>query len=103
MSMMTILLFAVLAVMGAAVICIAVMFVSISKAGDERRRHIVEKACGGTFLITLGMLIISVMENLVLVFLLQREIHRINPFILLMVISVVYAVQLVYYRKKFGD
>jgi uncharacterized membrane protein len=99
---MTIILWAALAVMGGATACIIAMLVSISKSGDERKKTIVEKTCSNSFLVVVGLLVIRFIENIVRVLILDMEIIKINPFTFLAVAAVAYAIQLAYFKKKYG-
>ena len=62
-------------------VSIAVMLYTLVRRGDERRQEILSKTCSHTFYIHL---------------------EGINPFVLLSVISILYAVHLKYYKTKLG-
>lgn len=80
------------------------MFVSLAKQEDERRKMIVEKASATTFAIVVLYLLLCVGERVWLI-VSGRELapQGINPFVLLTVTAVLYAVQLFRYRRKYGD
>ena len=95
-------LFAVFLIITTAVII--AMFVSLAKQGDERRKMIVEKASAKTFAVTVLYLMFCFVENI------YKVVSRsdlspegLNPFIVLTVIAVIYAVELIYHKKKYGD
>ena len=87
-SQVIILLLCTLLASAAAIIA---MLVSLSRQGDERRRMIVEKASARSFLYTVPLLLLSalVIGYAALVF--------------LGIIAALYAINLAYYKKKFGD
>lgn len=100
MNIFIILFFGVLIVMG---ISIAMMLTSLSKQGDERRDFIINKAVKGTFIILVGILIISVCESAYISLVKDMSVKGINPFILLSITSIVFAMELLFTKKKFGD
>ena len=72
------------------------MLVSVMRQGDERRRLIISKACTNTFLVMIGYLILCTIEQLFIFG------GGINPFIMLFILSIIYAVELFYYKRKYG-
>ena len=85
------------------VISIASMVVSLSRQGDERRQMILTQASSQTLYITVALLILTNLEQIIRIFSGNGPSQGMNPFIFLAVISLVYAVCLHHYKKKFGD
>lgn len=80
------------------------MFISLGKQGDERRKAIVGKASANAFAVTVLYLLYCVAENIFLVVTRKNlSPDGMNPFIVLSVIAIIYAVFIVYYKKKYGD
>ncbi len=85
-------------------ITIVVMFVSLAKQGDERRKTIIEKASTKTFAITLIYLVIRVVIYLIEVWMeIDISPDGMNPLVMLSVVSVIYAAFLIHYKKKYGN
>ncbi|WP_110926114.1 hypothetical protein [Bacillus massiliglaciei] len=91
-------------------VCGILIFVaSFSKKGDERRNFINTKAQSYAFIVVIGMLILEVAQSI------YQNIqgnssyndngngNGISPIMFLTVISVIYLVTLLIYRKKYGD
>ncbi|WP_019743446.1 hypothetical protein [Bacillus altitudinis] len=73
--------------------------------GDERKRFIYSKAQSYAFMVVIGMLLLEVAQS---IFLTTQGNHPdkgfgISPIMFLTVISVIYLVTLLIYRKKYGD
>ncbi|EMI13668.1 integral membrane protein [Bacillus stratosphericus LAMA 585] len=73
--------------------------------GDERKRFIYSKAQSYAFMVVIGMLLLEVAQS---IFLTIQGNHSdkgfgISPIMFLTVISVIYLVTLLIYRKKYGD
>ena len=85
------------------VISIAAMLISLAKRGDERRKEILSRACCNTFYITVGMLALEFIYGVYKSIALGKSMEGQNPFVLLAVISMVYAVNLAIFKKKYGD
>lgn len=81
---------------------IAYVFVTLARQGDERRRMIVEKASANTFAVMMVYLLICILER-VAGPMLGWQPGGVNPFVMLLVMSVVYAVELVFLKRKYGD
>lgn len=104
MSKMTIILAAAGIFLLVLVALIAAMFVSLARQGDERRRLIIEKASTGTFAVTVLYLLFCVAERV------YQAVSRpdvplegLNPFVTLAVIAMIYAAELFYFKRKYGD
>ncbi len=88
----------------ATIAVIIAMFVSLARQGDERRRTIIEKASTKTFAVTILYLLFCIAENIYKVASgsdLSPE--GMNPFVTLTVIAVIYAIELIYHKKRYGD
>lgn len=81
---------------------IVAVFVSMARQGDERRKLIVGKAAASSFPVVLVYLVFHVGKDLYLS-LTGGEPQGVNPFSTLLVFSLLYAVELIYYKRKFGD
>ena len=66
-------------------VLIGVMFVSILRQGDERRRMILLHAGSTSFTANAGWLLLQ------------------NPVVMLMTAAIVYCASLAWYKRKFGD
>ncbi|MBS6954925.1 MAG: hypothetical protein KH230_17040 [Enterocloster asparagiformis] len=96
-------IYAALCVLLLCLMAIIIMFISLGKQGDERRKLIVEKASAGTFAVTVGYILICVIESLIKSVAHHMSADGMNPFIALAVISVIYIIQLMFFKKKYGD
>ncbi|MFP7284206.1 hypothetical protein [Bacillus altitudinis] len=73
--------------------------------GDERKRFIYSKAQSYAFMVVIGMLLLEVAKS---IFLTTQGNNSdkgfgISPIMFLTVMSVIYLVTLLIYRKKYGD
>lgn len=73
------------------------MVISLLKTGDERRQIIVWKASTFTLLIVVLTLIVDVVESII-----RGEAMLINPFIKLTVTAMLYFIEILYYKKRYG-
>ncbi len=73
------------------------MVISLLKTGDERRQIIVWKASTFTLLIVVLTLIVDVVESII-----RGEAMQINPFIKLTVTAMLYFIEILYYKKRYG-
>lgn len=78
------------------------MFISFIKQGDERRKMIVQKAGNNTFAITAVYLVFCLIEDIIKSCTQAVPMKGMNPFIVLTVMSIMYFVQLLYFKKKYG-
>ncbi len=74
-----------------------ILLVSILKPKDERRQLIVWKASAAAFAGTVGSLIIRIVRNMLVGY------EGVNPFTFLASIATLYAIALLYYKRKHGD
>lgn len=74
-----------------------IMIVSLLKPGDERNQIIVWKASGYTLLVSVGTMILDVIENFV-----RGNEMSLNPFIHLELIAIVYLIALQIFKKRHG-
>lgn len=80
------------------------MFTSLAKQGDERRDMIVGKASAKTFAIIALYMAFYVIKSLYLILSgTDLSPEGMNPFITLTTMAFIYAVELVYHRKKYGN
>lgn len=79
------------------------MFISMGRQGDERRKMIIEKACANTFMVMAVYLLFCIAENVVQVLTRGGAVKGMNPFITLTVMAIIYSVQLLYFKRRFGD
>jgi len=87
-------------------VCGILIFVtSSSRKGDERKKFISTKAQSYAFVVVIGMLILEVIESIYRTFQGKNSYDGIgiSPLIFLTMISVVYLITFLTYRKKYGD
>ena len=84
-------------------VVIGLLLVSIAKQGDERKKLIQTKTMTYTFVSVVGLLVFEIFESIYVVFVKEMKPEGINPFTLLVTISVVFLIILLYNKKKFGD
>ncbi|GEO28099.1 hypothetical protein AAC03nite_38840 [Alicyclobacillus acidoterrestris] len=83
------------------VVAISILLISLSKQGDERKKHIKTKAMANSFVVILIILIIDVVRTIVMMILgLPGSPY---PFIYLFIISLAFLVALIVNKKKYGD
>lgn len=100
---MTLVLLIFLPLLLVSVIAIVVMLVSLSRRGDERRRMIIEKTSARTFLFMVSILCFSVLIGFIPAAMGRGAIWpNLNPLALLALLSVIYAVHLAYFGRKYG-
>lgn len=78
------------------------VFVTLARQGDERRRLIVGRAAAACFPVFLLYLVFHVAEDAYRS-VTGGEADGVNAFSTLLVFSVLYAVELLYYKRKYGD
>lgn len=84
---------------------ILIFLSSSSRKGDERKKFISTKAQSYAFVVVIGMLILEVIESIYRTFQGKNSYDGIgiSPLIFLTMISVVYLITFLTYRKKYGD
>ena len=82
---------------------IAAMVVSLARQGDERRRMIVAKAGLNTLCVVVAYLFFCVVEGVVVSVRSGAPAEDLDPFVTLVVIAMIYAAQLFYFKRKYGD
>ncbi|WP_426458005.1 hypothetical protein ACP2WC_06280 [Bacillus altitudinis] len=87
------------------VIGLFIFIAPMIQKGDERKRFIYSKAQSYAFMVVIGMLLLEVAKS---IFLTTQGNNSdkgfgISPIMFLTVISVIYLVTLLIYRKKYGD
>ena len=78
------------------------MIISLGRQGDERRRMIVGRASANTFFVAVAYLCFRVGENLYLGMARGLPARGLDPFVTLSVLAILYAVQLLYFKRRFG-
>ncbi|MCM3016488.1 hypothetical protein M3582_00145 [Priestia megaterium] len=87
-------------------VCGILIFVtSSSRKGDERKKFISTKAQSYAFVVVIGMLILEVIESIYRTFQGKNSYDGIgiSPLIFLTMISVIYLITFLMYKKKYGD
>jgi hypothetical protein len=84
---------------------ILILVAPFSQKGDERRKFINTKAQSYAFIVVIGMLILEVAESIYLTIQGNTSYNGNgnSPIVFLTVISIIYLVTLLIYRKKYGD
>lgn len=82
---------------------IVAMVVSLVRQGDERRRLIVAKAGLNTLCVVVAYLFFCVVEGVVVSVRSGAPAEDLDPFVTLVVIAMIYAAQLFYFKRKYGD
>lgn len=84
---------------------ILVFFAPFSQKGDERRKFINTKAQSYAFIVAIGMLLLEVAQSIYLTIQgnTSNIANGISPIMFLTVISIIYLLTLLIYRKKYGD
>jgi hypothetical protein len=84
---------------------LSIFVTSSSRKGDERKKFISTKAQSYAFVVVIGMLILEVIESIYRTFQGKNSYDGIgiSPLIFLTMISVVYLITFLTYRKKYGD
>lgn len=85
------------------VVLICVMFASILRQGDERRRLILLHAGSTSFSAFVGMLLLEIILGVAGSITQGIPIEEKNPLVLLMTAALVYCVSLCYYKRRYGD
>ncbi|WP_462411426.1 hypothetical protein [Neobacillus sp. Marseille-QA0830] len=91
---------------GILLVCgILMFFAPFSQKGDERRKFINTKAQSYAFIVVIGMLILEVAESIYLTIQGNTSYNGngFSPISFLTVISIIYLVTLLFYRKRYGD
>ncbi|KKB34106.1 hypothetical protein [Bacillus thermotolerans] len=86
---------------------ISIFVATFFQKGDERRRFINEKAQSYAFMAVFGMLLLEVAQSIYLTVQGNTSYtstgNGISPIMFLTVISIMYLLTLLIYRKKYGD
>lgn len=82
---------------------IVAMVVSLARQGDERRWLIVAKAGLNTLCVVVAYLFFCVVEGVVVSVRSGAPAEDLDPFVTLVVIAMIYAAQLFYFKRKYGD
>ncbi|TAN68475.1 hypothetical protein WS9_005870 [Paraclostridium sordellii 8483] len=83
-------------------ICSIFMLISISKQGDERKKHILSKSCTQSFLVYTGILFIDVIYTIFFEkysnFVMEN-----TPIVSLGLISIIFTVSIFINKRKYGN
>lgn len=84
---------------------ILIFVASFSQKGDERRKFINTKAQSYAFIVVIGMLILEVAQSIYLTFQGNTSYNDNgnSPIMLLTLISIIYLVTFLIYKKKYGN
>jgi hypothetical protein len=94
---------ACMVILGMLISCILIALRSMSKFEDERGVYIRNKAMANAFKVTIGILVLNVIERII--FVSRNETTRYqerSSIIFLITISIVYLISLLYERRKNG-
>lgn len=75
---------------------------SLVKLGDERKNLIKMKAQSYSFAVVVFMMLINIFQNIYVTQWADGAYEGVNPFTFLVVISVVYLISLLFFKKKYG-
>lgn len=81
---------------------IVLLFISLSKQGDERQKFIKEKTTSGTFYVSIILLIVQFVKMLYTEFYLDEVYKGINPLSFLVGITFAYFILLLLNKRRFG-
>ncbi|MER2107331.1 MAG: hypothetical protein ABS949_10370 [Solibacillus sp.] len=84
------------------VLLIVITLVSLPRMGDERKNFIKMKAQSYSFICIIGLLLFEIIEATYLAFWTDRSYEGMNPFSVLVTISIVYLITLLFSKKKYG-
>ena len=84
-------------------ILIVAMFISLAKQGDERRRMIVQTTSANTFAVSVVYILFCAIEGIIRSIAHGEPMEEMNPIVTLTVISIIYSIELFYYKRKYGD
>lgn len=83
----------------AIVLPIIIMWTSLVKQGDERRKMMLEKTCTEVFIVNVILLFISVLGNITDFPMLEKGV---NGIVQLAVIGILFNIRFLFNKKKFG-
>lgn len=77
---------------------------TLSQKGDERRKFIIMKAQSYAFIVVIGMSILEIAQSIYLTIQGNNSFNsnRNSPLVFLTVISIIYLITFLVYRKKYG-
>lgn len=84
-------------------ISIVIMLLSLSKQGDERRNFIIDKAIKKTFITIITVLMLYIVKDFYVFFIKGLNPNGIEPFSFLSVISIAFALDLLFTKKQYGN
>lgn len=87
----------------ASVIGTIIMFVNLNSKGDERKKAIVLHASSRTFYILATAIGIYFVSQIIRSIFLNEKIIGINPVVAITLTSILYTINLYYYKRKMGN
>lgn len=94
--------YAAYAILILSAVCTAFMLISITRQGDERRKHILLKTCTHTFLIYIGILFVYVIYTIFFGKYSNFIIEN-TPIVSLGLIAILFTVSLFVNKRKYGN
>ena len=91
-----------LSLLAIAVTLIVITLISLPKLGDERKNLIKMKAQSYAFTVVIGYVLIEFGRNIYRTTWGNGSYEGMNPFVFLVVISVIYLISLLFTKKKYG-
>lgn len=85
------------------IILIVTTLSSLVAQGDERKKLIKMKAQSYTFIVVIVYLLFEVGTSMYLSLYSNNKYEGMNPYIFLVVMSIVYLITLLVYKRKYGD
>lgn len=92
----------IVVVIGISLTLIGFTLGSLVKLGDERKNLIKMKAQSYSFAVVVFMMLINIFQNIYVTQWADGAYEGVNPFTFLVVISVVYLISLLFFKKKYG-
>ncbi|WP_163970904.1 hypothetical protein [Oceanobacillus halotolerans] len=83
-------------------ILIIITLVSLPQLGDERKNYIKMKAQSYSFAVVIFWMLIEIVENFYVTTWTDGSYGGVNPFTFLIVLSVVYLITLLFFKRKYG-
>ena len=91
-----------LIILAICLILIVTTLVSLPKLGDERTNYIKMKAQSYVFTVVIGVLLLEIIKSIYLTAWTDSSYEGMNPFSVLVTISVIYLISLLFSKKKYG-
>ncbi|MFQ3544417.1 hypothetical protein Q7A53_10030 [Halobacillus rhizosphaerae] len=85
------------------IVLIGSLLASLAKQGDERKNFIKRKTMADSFVLVVGMLMIDILQSFYQIYIKGGEPVHLNPFMLLVWISVIFLIAMLVNKKRFGN